>query len=92
MLKLIEIFYKQPLNNTKYLDYLLLRNAFFIYLEKQIVSKDNKTITKESILAIKEQMNDMRVSFILSSDHKIYISPYWLLGFIEGEAWFHVKT
>jgi len=92
LLKLIEIFDKQPLNTTKYLDYILWPKAFCLYLEMQTVSKDKKTIIKESILALKEQMNEKRVSFILPSDHKIYISPYWLLGFIEGEAWFHVKT
>lgn len=37
-------------------------------------------------------MNDKRTSFILPSNLKINITPYWLLGFIEGEAWFHVKN
>lgn len=92
LLKLIEILDKQPLNTTKYLDYILWRKAFYMYLELQTVSKDKKTTIKENILALKEQMNDKRASFDLPSDHQIYISPYWLLGFIEGEAWFHVKA
>ena len=29
--------------------------------------------------------------FVLTPDHKINITPYWLLSFIEGEAWFYVK-
>lgn len=92
LLKLIEILDKQPLNTTKYLDYILWRKAFFMYLDLQTLSNDKKTITKESILALKEQMNVKRVSFILPLDHQIYITPYWLLGFIEGEAWFHVRS
>jgi hypothetical protein len=46
LLKLIEIFDKQPLITTKYLDYILGRKAFFIYLDMQIVTKDKKAIIK----------------------------------------------
>jgi hypothetical protein len=43
LLKLIEIFDKHPLNTTKYLDYLLWREAFFMYkeIEKASVNKKN---------------------------------------------------
>jgi LAGLIDADG endonuclease len=93
LLRLIEIFDKHPLNTTKYLDYLLWREAFFMYqeLRKASVSVDQKTIVKDKILKLKEQMNKKRLSFVLPSDHKINITPFWLLGFIEGEAWFHVR-
>ena len=91
--RLIEIFDKHPLNTTKYLDYKLWREAFFMYqeMEKASVDKDKKTTIKNNILALKEQMNDKRVSFVLPADHKINITPYWLLGFIEGVAWFYVR-
>ena len=46
---------------------------------------------KSKILSIKGQMNDSRTSFVFPSQHKIEITPFWLLGFIEGEGWFHVK-
>ncbi len=92
LLKLIKIFDKHPLNTSKYLDYILWRKAFLMYLESKEASVANKAIIKENILALKAQMNNKIESNILPSDHKINISPYWLLGFIEGEAWFHVKT
>jgi hypothetical protein len=53
-------------------------------IEKEKVSVDEKTTIKVNILALKDQMNDKRVSFVLPTDHKINITPYWLLGFIEG--------
>jgi hypothetical protein len=36
-------------------------------------------------------MNDKRLSFVLPPNHIINITPYWLLGFIEGEALFHIR-
>jgi len=51
---------------------------------------EKKTI-KKNILSLKEQMNDKRNSFVMPVDHIINITPYWLLGFIEGEAWFHIR-
>jgi hypothetical protein len=83
LLKLIEIFDKHPLNTTKYLDYLSWREAFFIYQRMDKASVNHISVI-DSILAIKGQMNEKRVSFLLPTDHKINITPYWLLGFIEG--------
>jgi hypothetical protein len=31
-------------------------------------------------------MNTLRTNFILPNSHKILITPYWLLGFIEGDG------
>ena len=31
-------------------------------------------------------MNTLRTKFILPNSHKILITPYWLLGFIEGDG------
>lgn len=33
-------------------------------------------------------MNSKRVNFIMPKDHNIRITPYWLLGLIEGEGTF----
>ena len=33
-------------------------------------------------------MNKKSVEFKQSTDHKIHITPYWLLGFVEGEGYF----
>ena len=37
-------------------------------------------------------MNTLRTNFILPLSHKIVITPYWLLGFIEGDGSFSVST
>jgi hypothetical protein len=37
-------------------------------------------------------MNTLRTNFILPNYHKILITPYWLLGFIEGDGSFSVST
>ena len=36
-------------------------------------------------------MNDNRTNFDYPQDQKLKISPYWLLGFSEGEAHFGVN-
>nr|QCI56424.1 hypothetical protein [Hypsizygus marmoreus] len=46
--------------------------------------------TKE-ILRLKQTMNSNRISFFQSEHHKIKITPYWLLGLIEGEGSFWVS-
>jgi LAGLIDADG endonuclease len=86
LLKLIEIFDKHPLNTTKYLDFLAWREAFFMYQEMKKASLEIKITIKKKILSLKDQMNKKREDFVLKPDHKINITPYWLLGFIEGEA------
>lgn len=42
-----------------------------------------KTDIKSKILSIKGQINDSRTSFIFPSLHKVEVTPFWLLGFIE---------
>ena len=37
-------------------------------------------------------MNSLRTNFIFPLTHKILITPYWFLGFIEGEGSFSVST
>ena len=37
-------------------------------------------------------MNTLRTNFILPNSHKILITHYWLLGFIEGDGSFSVST
>jgi hypothetical protein len=37
-------------------------------------------------------MNTLRTKFILPNSHKILITPYWFLGFIEGDGSFSVST
>ncbi len=37
-------------------------------------------------------MNTLRTNFVLPNSHKILITPYWLLWFIEGDGSFSVST
>jgi hypothetical protein len=37
-------------------------------------------------------MNTLRTNFIFTNYHKILRTPYWLLGFIEGDGSLSVST
>ena len=92
--KLIKIFDLNPLNTTKYLDYINWKEAFLLYfpsffLIKKIAKTDN--IVKTKIFNLQSCMNDNRTNFEYPQDHKVKITPYWLLGFTEGEAHFGVN-
>lgn len=45
----------------------------------------------KKILNIKNFMNKKKSFFKQPNDHKISLTPYWLLGLIEGEGSFYVK-
>jgi hypothetical protein len=85
--KLIPLFENFPLNEVKYLDYLSFQQAIAIYLDKGLAKSEKH----ELIISLKESMNSKRVSFQMPSSHIINITPYWLLGLIEGEASFSVS-
>jgi hypothetical protein len=61
-------------------------SAFDIY----IGSKDKANTLKE-ILRLKNNMNRLRLDYALPEDKFISITPYWLLGFIEGEGCFSIN-
>lgn len=88
---LIPIFDSFTLNTTKYLDYLSFKQALFIntmlHNTSDSVIKDNY---KKQILDFKNSMNTKRTEFVLPLNH-IKITPYWLLGLIEGEGSFHLR-
>ncbi len=45
---------------------------------------------KEEINSILKELNLNRFDFTMEESHKIHITSYWLLGFIEGEGTFSV--
>jgi hypothetical protein len=45
---------------------------------------------KAKILSLKLAMNSKRTSFIQADQHKINITPYWVLGIIEAESSFMI--
>jgi hypothetical protein len=61
----------------------------FYYLIK-IKKPVQKQIIKSKILFLKASINKNRTSFIQTNCHQIRITPYWLLGFIEGDGNFTV--
>jgi LAGLIDADG endonuclease len=87
---LIPIFESFPLNTTKYLDYTSFKQALFINIKLRNTSnleiKDNY---RKQILDLKNSINTKRTEFVLPLNH-IKITPYWLLGLIEGEGSFHL--
>lgn len=93
--KIIEIFSKNNLNTSKHLNFLEFRKAYSLYhnkLDNGISKKKlNRLDNLEEILKIKNTMNRKRINFELPKDHFIKITPYWLLGFVEGEGSFSIS-
>jgi hypothetical protein len=86
---LLPIFDNFPLNTTKHLDYLCFKEAINIDLKKIKEPEIRKKMVNH-IIHLKNNMNKYRENFELPSDH-IRITPYWLLGLIEGEGSFHLR-
>lgn len=87
IVELIEILSKYPLNSKKYLDFSDFKRAFELYT-------NSKTKTPELILditLIKDGMNKGRTKFSMPIEHKYRITPYWLLGFVEGDGSFFIR-
>lgn len=71
----------------KYLDFSDFKRAFELYT-------NSKTKTPELILditLIKDGMNKGRTNFSMPTEHKYRITPYWLLGFVEGDGSFFIR-
>lgn len=83
---LLEIFDKYPLQGSKWLNYRDFSKAFELYL-----NSDRGAKTLKDILNIKNGMNRLRSDFIMPNSKEIRITPYWLLGFIEGEGCFSIN-
>lgn len=81
---LIPLFEKFPLNGIKYLDYLCFKEGVSLKLNGSI-PKDEQF---RRIASLKISMNTQRVNFEMPDSHTIRITPYWLLGLIEGEGTF----
>lgn len=83
--KIIEIFSKAPLSSIKQLNFLAFKKAFELYTNNK--SKD--LLLKQQMDNIRYNMNSNRTDYFWP-DRKIRISPYWLLGFVEGDGSFSV--
>jgi len=83
---LLNIFAQYPLQGSKWLNYRDFSKAFDLYL-----NSDRGAETLKEILNIKNGMNRLRSDFTMPSDKEVRITPYWLLGFIEGEGSFSIN-
>ena len=81
---LIPLFEKFPLNGIKYLDYLCFKEGVSLKLNGSIPKDEQFRL----IVSLKNSMNTQRVNFEMPDSHTIRITPYWLLGLIEGEGTF----
>lgn len=90
LIKIWNIFDNNPLNTTKNLNYILFKEAFELYT-KRGTSGVTAELT-QTLLELKAQMNKKRVNFEQPAGHYIKITPYWLLGLIEGEGYFSIAT
>jgi hypothetical protein len=92
---LLPIFDSFSLNTTKYLDYLSFKEALLLNSSQVLISRRNSDLkirlnSINKIIELKNNMNKKRTEFKLPLNH-IKISPYWLLGFIEGEGSFYLN-
>ena len=95
--KLISIFDKFNLNTTKYLDYLKWLEAINLWRQAKLspntqLGKSVKLATRTKILELKAGMNKNKTSFFPIANHEIIITPYWFLGFLEGDGSFGINT
>ena len=90
--QLIDIFDKYPLQGSKWLNYRDFVLAFELYTNStgKEPSKDSTNAFKE-IVELKNNMNRLRLDYTMPKDKVINITPYWLLGFIEGEGCFSIN-
>ncbi len=86
---IIAIFDKFHLNTTKHLYFLAFALAFRLYTENK--SPEARKEIMPFIQDITREMNKERTDFNLPTNHFI-ITPYWLLGFVEGDGSFICKT
>ena len=84
--ELINIFDKYPLQGSKWLNYRDFVSAFELY------TNSNRSINAlNEIAELKNNMNRLRLDYTIPNDKAINITPYWLLGFIEGEGCFSIN-
>jgi hypothetical protein len=84
--QLINTFYKYPLQGSKWLNYKDFVTAFELYTNSNL-----STDVLNEIAKLKNNMNRLRLDYTIPKDKVINITPYWLLGFIEGEGCFSIN-
>jgi hypothetical protein len=85
---ILPIFDKYNLLSVKILDYLSFKKAIIIKGDSGKLSYDQLN----KIQSIKENMNFKRTDYSDYNQIEFNITPYWLLGFVEGEGTFGIKN
>ena len=85
--EIIDIFSKYPLNTTKLLNFQDFKKAFEIYTSSRLKTPE----ILEKVEKIRLGMNSLRSDFTLPSSYSAHVTPYWLLGFVEGEGSFWLR-
>lgn len=89
---LIEGFSQYPLQGSKWLNYRDFSKAFELYLNSCAGQRGRApSETLEAIKKLKNGMNRSRTDYTMPFCREINITPYWLLGFIEGEGCFSIN-
>lgn len=86
--KIFIILDKRPLNTSKNLNYIMLRQAYDLYFNRESIKVSMEL--RKKMMDLKNQMNKKRIDFNKAKDHSIHITRYWLLGFIEGDGFFRL--
>ena len=74
LLKIFSILDKRPLNTSKNLNYIMFRQAYDLYFNRESI-KVSSELRKE-ILKLKDQMNSKRLEFNQPEGHSINITRY----------------
>jgi len=74
LLKIFSIFDKRSLNTSKNLNYILFRQAYDLYFNRE--SFKVSTELRSKIIDLKNQMNKKRIEFNQPQDHFIHITRY----------------
>lgn len=85
--KIIDIFSQNPLNSTKHLNFWVFKKAFDLYDSSK--DKSSPALIKQ-LNDLKGEMNKARTDYSLA-EKKFKITPYWVLGFVEGEGSFYIR-
>lgn len=89
LLKIFSIFDTRSLNTSKNLNYIVFRQAYDLYFNRESIKVSLEL--RKKMRDLKDQMNKNRIDFNQPKGHSIKITPYWLLGFVEGDGYFSVN-
>lgn len=89
LLVIFAIIDKRSLNTSKNFNYVMFRKAYDLYFNRGVIKVSPEL--KETVKELKDKMNKNRIDFNQPEGHSINITPYWFLGFVEGDGYFSVE-